>query len=225
MSDAGTDLLPPLGSPAEVAADLGLRARPVEVPEWARDSSLPEPAAYLREAFERLIVAAEGESADREGLAETPMRAAQAWRELTAGYRGKLDLKTFDAEGFDQIVTMRGLPFYSLCEHHLLPFHGTADFAYIPGRRILGLSKFARLLEHFSRRLQVQERLTWQMADALVEALSPKGVMVVVRAEHFCMSMRGVQKPGHSTLTSVVRGLMKDDQKARDEALSLMGMR
>lgn len=195
-----------------------------EIPPWAIDRSLPQPAGFLTEAFERMLLEAEGGDAHREGLRETPERAAAAFHELTAGYDGTLDLKAFEAEG-DQLVTMNDLPFYSLCEHHMLPFHGTASFAYIPGGKIVGLSKFARLLEHYSRRLQVQERLTHQMAEHFMDALAPKGLMIVVKAEHFCMSMRGVQKPGHSTRTSVVRGLMKDDARARDEALSMMGLR
>jgi GTP cyclohydrolase IA len=203
-------------SPRETARRRAL----VQVP---RDRRQPVPTEYLKEAFERLLVHAEGDGAEREGLAETPARAATAWGELTAGYWGELDLKTFEAEG-DQMMTIGGVPFFSLCEHHLLPFYGTAYFAYLPGDRILGLSKFVRLLEHYSRRLQVQERLTTQLADELVAAVEPVGVMVVVRAEHFCMSMRGVQKPGHSTTSSAVRGVMKDDRGARDEAMTLLGL-
>jgi GTP cyclohydrolase I len=195
----------------------------IKVPEWARNGRVGQPACLLEDAFTSLILAAEGADANREGLAETPERAARAWRELTAGYRAELDLKTFSAEGYDEIVVVRDLPFYSMCEHHCLPFWGKADFAYLPDERILGLSKFARLLEHYSRRLQVQERMTTQIAEHLVEALRPQGVGVVVRAEHLCMAMRGVQRPGHTTVTSVMRGAFRDQPETRSEALALMG--
>lgn len=211
------------------------------LPAWTQDTRRPVPADALTDAFMQLLVHAERANACREGLRDTPARAARAWLELTAGYGPMPDLTTFPADGHDQIIIVRGLPFYSLCEHHLLPFFGTADFAYVPGDLILGLSKFARLLEHYSRRLQIQERLTTQLADGLIEALlgiglpkiwhegdppsgpmPPQGVFVIVRAEHMCMSMRGVQKPGHTTVTSVVRGVFKDDIAARGEALSLL---
>lgn len=195
------------------------RAPSVPAPDWSHG----EPAGYVKEAFERLLFAAEREEVGRDGLRETPARAAAAWKDLTSGYASDLHLKTFDAEGFDEMVAVSGLPFYSLCEHHCLPFFGTADFVYLPKERILGLSKFGRLLEHYSRRLQVQEKLTMQMADRLAKDLEPRGVMVVVRASHLCMEMRGICKQGAETCTSVVRGLMKEDAKARDEAFRLIG--
>lgn len=158
------------------------------------------------------------------GLAETPARAARAWEELTAGYLMPEDLRTFPAEGYDEIVAVAGIPFYSLCEHHLLPFHGLAHVAYLPSERILGLSKFARLVNRYSRRLQLQERLTAQIAEALDVALTPHGVGVVVQAEHLCMAMRGVQTPGTRTTTSVMLGRFRESDSARAEVLGLLGV-
>lgn len=159
-----------------------------------------------------------------DGIMETPIRAARAWGELTSGYgQDHAELfKTFDADGYDELVMLTDAPFYSLCEHHLLPFHGVAHIGYIAQGRIVGLSKLARLLDVFARRLQVQERLTTQIADAIEEHLHPAGVIVIVQAEHLCMAMRGVQKSGVKTTTSVVRGAMKDKPEARAEAMSLI---
>jgi GTP cyclohydrolase I len=158
-----------------------------------------------------------------EHLDDTPARAARAWDELTAGYYAEPELTTFPAEGYDEVVAVSSIPFYSLCEHHLLPFHGTAAIAYLPGERILGLSKFARLVDLYARRLQLQERLTAQIADHLVDLLDPRGVVVLLRGEHLCMTMRGVQKPGAYTTTSVVRGRFRESAPARAEALGLLG--
>lgn len=155
---------------------------------------------------------------------ETARRAALAWAELTSGYLAEPDLTTFDANGYDEIVAVGAIPFYSLCEHHLLPFHGTAHVAYLPGARILGLSKFVRVVELYARRLQVQERLTAQVAEHLVRVLDPRGVVVVLRAEHLCMAMRGVNTPGALTTTSVVRGRFRESDAARAEALALLGV-
>lgn len=176
-----------------------------------------------RSCYRQLLAAVDGEDAQREGLVETPARAANALEELTAGYRVDVPgiLKTFDSEGYDEMVVQTGIPFYSLCEHHLLPFFGTAHIAYIPDGKIVGLSKLARVVEAFARRLQVQERLTDQVAGAL-EALEPRGIMVLVEAEHLCMAMRGVQRPGAITRTSAVRGAMKTKPEARAEALALL---
>jgi GTP cyclohydrolase I len=151
----------------------------------------------------------------------TPARAARAWSELTAGYAAEPDLTSFDAEGYDEIVAVAGIPFYSLCEHHLLPFHGTAHIAYLPDGRILGLSKFARLVDVYARRLQVQERLTSQIADRLDAELAPQGVAVVLEAEHLCMTMRGVRAAGSVTRTSVMRGVFRSKPEARAEAFDL----
>lgn len=155
----------------------------------------------------------------------TARRAARAWDELTAGYFANPILTTFDADGYDEIVAVADIPFYSLCEHHLLPFHGHAHIGYLPNGRILGLSKFARLVDMYARRLQTQERLTSEIADRLDAELGPHGVAVVMEAEHLCMGMRGVQKPGAITRTSVMRGVFRDKPEARAEVLDLLGCR
>lgn len=175
-------------------------------------------------AYHYVLHAVEGENPDREGLRDTPRRAADALAELTSGYHVDIAnlFTTFEADGYDEMVVQTGIRFYSLCEHHLLPFHGTASIAYIPRGKIVGLSKLARLVDAYARRLQVQERLTHQVAKALEKYLEPKGVMVVVQAEHLCMAMRGVEKPNSLTLTSAVRGAMKDKPEARAEALGLL---
>lgn len=187
-------------------------------------SDIPE---YVREAFERLLIWAEGEHAGRPDLAETPGRAAQAWSERTAGYR--MDpaehFKTFDGCGYDEMVVVKDIPLYSTCEHHLEDITGIAHVAYIADGKIVGLSKLARLVDVFALRLQTQERLGMEIADAIVEHLPNKGVAVVIEARHMCMERRGVRKPGCVTVTSVLRGAMKDDPRARGEALALMGVR
>ena len=189
---------------------------------WAENGRPPQLADVAERAFRSLLQLAEPDDAERPGLLDTPARAARAWAELTAGYRETVDLTTFDADGYDEIVAVSRMPFYSLCEHHLLPFHGYAHIAYLPGSRILGLSKFARLVDLYARRLQLQERLTSQIAERLVDALDPRGVVVVIEAEHLCMTMRGVQKPGSYTRTSVVRGVFREKAEARAEALELL---
>jgi GTP cyclohydrolase IA len=187
-----------------------------------RPGRVSQPAVTVEAAYGALILAAEGTQADRAGLSDTPKRAARAWAEMMAGYGSELDLRTFDAEGCDQIVAIKDVPFFSTCEHHGLSFFGTVDFAYIPNSLILGLSKFARLAEHFGRRLQVQERLTHQMANALEDALAPQGAMVVVRAQHLCMMVRGVQKLGAQTITSAVTGAFLDNPQTRAEGMELL---
>ena len=173
----------------------------------------------------RELLLAVGEDPDREGLQETPARVARAYREIFAGLT--MDARdvlttTFDL-GHEEMVIVRDIEVYSTCEHHLVPFHGVAHVGYIPGAdgRITGLSKLARLVDVYARRPQVQERLTSQIADALVEVLDPRGVLVVVECEHLCMSMRGVRKPGSRTVTSAVRGQMRDPA-TRAEAMSLV---
>lgn len=177
------------------------------------------------ESHVRAILGLLGEDPRREGLRQTPLRVAKAYDELLSGYdRDVGDLFTcFESEGYDELVLVRDVPFVSLCEHHILPFYGRAHVGYIPSDRIAGLSKLARLVDVFARRLQVQERLTVQVADALVEHLRPLGAICVVEAEHSCMAMRGVKKTGSVTVTSAVRGVFKEDAKAREEALSLIG--
>lgn len=173
----------------------------------------------------REILHAIGEDPDRDGLVETPKRVAKAYAEFFAGiHQNPADhlSTTFDIE-HDELVLVKDIPFYSTCEHHLVPFHGTAHVGYIPGPegKVTGLSKLARLVEVFARRPQVQERLTTQIVDALMEHLSPRGAIVVVECEHMCMSMRGVRKPGAKTVTSAVRGQLREPA-TRAEAMSLI---
>jgi GTP cyclohydrolase IA len=172
------------------------------------------------------LLSAIGEDPDREGLRRTPARVAAMYEELFAGLDDEPArhlTATFAAE-HDEMVMVRDIPFASLCEHHLVPFMGRAHVAYIPAEdgRITGLSKLARLVDGYARRLQVQERMTTQIADALEEALRPRGVLVVVEAEHLCMSMRGVKKPGTLTVTSAVRGLFRTDPATRGEAMQFV---
>lgn len=169
-----------------------------------------------------------GEDTAREGLRETPARVARAMRDLTRGYNDDPSVwwKVFDAEGADQMVCQWAIPLYSLCEHHMLPFAGYAHIGYIPKDQIVGLSKFKRVVDLFARRLQVQERLTRQIAEFLDSHLEPRGVIVVVEAEHFCMTMRGVQTPGTTTTTSAVTGdFLNPDEGSREEFLRLMATR
>jgi GTP cyclohydrolase I len=166
-----------------------------------------------------------GEDATREGLQETPHRVAKAWRHWCSGYgkdAGSL-LKVFEdgAEKYDQMVIVKDIPIYSHCEHHLAPIFGTVSIAYIPNGKIVGLSKLSRLADMFARRLQVQERLTDQIADALVEHLQPLGVGVLVRARHLCMESRGICQQGHHTITTALRGVIKDEAQTRSEFLRL----
>jgi GTP cyclohydrolase I len=178
------------------------------------------------EAAVRELLIAIGEDPERDGLRETPARVARAYRELFAGlYTDPKDVlrKSFD-ECHEELVLVKDIPLYSTCEHHLVPFHGKAHVGYIPNEngRVTGLSKLARLVDLYARRPQVQERLTSQVADAMVSALQPRGVIVVIEAEHLCMSMRGVRKPGSRTTTSAVRGMFKDSATSRAEALDLI---
>nr|WP_267869785.1 GTP cyclohydrolase I FolE [Deinococcus radiophilus] len=164
-----------------------------------------------------------GEDPDREGLQRTPHRVAKAWGFLTAGYGQTLEdaagSAVFAAEGSEMVI-VKDIEFYSMCEHHMLPFYGRAHVAYIPGDKILGLSKFARIVDLYSRRLQVQERITTQVADAIEELLEPKGVAVLMEGIHLCMAMRGVQKQNSSTTTSAMRGLFRNDPRTRAEFMS-----
>jgi len=178
------------------------------------------------EAVRRLL-AYIGEDPDREGLQETPKRFLKAWQEYTAGYQQKPEdiLKVFEdgAQSVDEMVIVRDIPVYSLCEHHLAPFFGKAYVGYVPDRRILGLSKISRVVEVFARRLQVQERLTNQIADALDTHLQPLGVAVVIECRHMCMESRGVRHTGTATVTSALRGSIKNNPDTRREFLSLIG--
>ncbi len=173
-----------------------------------------------------LLLEGIGEDASREGLAETPSRIARMYEEIFAGigktpeeYLGK----TFSAEGSGMVVE-KDIVFYSTCEHHLLPFYGKAHIAYLPDGKVVGLSKLARAVEVYARRPQLQERLTVQIADALMEYLQPKGVIVMVEAEHMCMTMRGVKKPGTQTMTLVSRGVFAEEKSLQEEFFRMMGL-
>lgn len=173
----------------------------------------------------REIIEALGEDPLREGLMQTPERVARFYAEVFEGIHtepGEVIDAFFGEEHYEEIVMVREIPFYSMCEHHLVPFHGQAHVAYMPKGRVTGLSKLARLVEGFARRPQMQERLTAQVADCLQERLDPLGVLVVIEAEHLCMSMRGVKKAGAKTVTSAVRGLMQTNPSTRSEAMSLL---
>ena len=176
--------------------------------------------AAAAKAVEALLVAL-GEDPDSDHLRRTPDRVARAFGELLTPT--EVDPTTFpNDEGYDELVLVRDIPFHSLCEHHLLPFVGRAHVAYLPKDRILGLSKLARVVEHYSRALQVQERMTQQIAGWLQEQLAPRGVGVVLEAEHMCMRLRGVRVPGTMTVTSALRGTMRDDARTRGEFLDLV---
>lgn len=214
MTDATTPAEPPASTISPTRDTGGRAVAPFDEERAAR-------------AVRELLIAV-GEDPDREGLRETPARVARAYREIFAGLT--MDARdvlttTFDL-GHEEMVLVKDIEVYSTCEHHLVPFHGVAHVGYIPGAdgRITGLSKLARLVDVYARRPQVQERLTSQVADALVAELDPKGVLVVVECEHLCMSMRGVRKPGSRTVTSAVRGQMRD-VATRAEAMSLVAGR
>lgn len=172
----------------------------------------------------REILEAIGEDPDREGLRDTPSRVARMYAELFEGLR--VDPKDFLRVGFEtgheEMVILKDVPFYSICEHHFMPFHGVAAVGYIPDGRIVGLSKLARAVEAYARRPQIQEQLTGQIADALMEVLQPDGVAVVIEAEHLCMTQRGVKKPGSRMVTSATRGLFRKNEVTRAEFLSLV---
>jgi len=180
------------------------------------------------EAGVRLILEGIGEDLGRDGLRDTPARVARMYSEITSGLLEDPTrvLEAVFEEGHDEMVMIRDIPMASICEHHLIPFVGKAHVAYIPNEqgRITGLSKLARLVDGLARRPQVQERLTAQVADAMVERLEPRGALVVIEAEHLCMSMRGVRKPGAVTVTSAVRGMFRDSMSTRLEAMNLLGV-
>src|SRR5215213_9553026 len=188
-------------------------------PETYGQVDLPRIEKAVRE-----ILLAVGEDPDREGLLKTPNRVARAYGELMAGLRTdpKAHLKTVFRERYDEVVLLRDIQFHSLCEHHLLPFTGRAHVAYLPDGKVVGLSKLARLVEGYARRPQVQERLTTQIADALMEELNPMGAACVIEAVHTCMTMRGAKKHGSTMVTSALRGIFKENPSSRSEILSLM---
>ncbi|HZW82078.1 MAG TPA: GTP cyclohydrolase I FolE [Candidatus Deferrimicrobium sp.] len=176
----------------------------------------------------RMILEGIGEDPDREGLQDTPARVARMYAEIFCGlYQDpKQHLKVQFAEDHEEMVLVKDIPVYSMCEHHLVPFYGKAHVAYIPkGGKVTGLSKLARVVEGYAKRPQLQERLTSQIADSIMEMMNPRGVLVVIEAEHMCMTMRGVKKAGSMTLTSAVRGIFKSSQATRAEAFSLIHSR
>jgi GTP cyclohydrolase I len=178
----------------------------------------------MKEQYRRILEEI-GEDPDREGLVKTPLRAAESMKFLTRGYHQNIEEVLNGAifeEPYDDMVIVRDIEFYSLCEHHLLPFFGRAHVAYLPNGRIIGVSKIARVVEMFSRRLQVQERLTHQIAHALHEALQSRGVGVVMEAQHLCMMVRGVEKQNSKLVTSSVLGLFRSDARTREEFMSLL---
>ena len=182
--------------------------------------------AAIRKAV-REIIRAVGEDPTREGLRETPRRVANMYAEVFSGLRqDPADvLRVGFEEGHQELVLVKDIPFYSMCEHHFLPFHGLAHVGYIPNGRVVGLSKLARAVEILARRPQLQERLTSQLADAIMTTLEPAGVAVVIKAEHLCMTMRGVRKPGSMTVTSAMRGVFQRNPATRAEFMSLIGER
>jgi GTP cyclohydrolase IA len=204
---------------------------------WPNDDLMPEqnetclPAAMDYPRIERAvreILEAIGEDPEREGLKDTPARVARMYGEIFAGLHVDVQdlIRVFHEKDHDEMILVGDIPFYSMCEHHLLPFVGKAHVVYIPQNgRILGLSKIARIVDVMSRKPQLQERLTSQIADTLVKAVNPLGVAVVVEAEHLCMTMRGIRKPGAITVTSSLRGLCKKDARSRAEAMALISRR
>ena len=205
---------------------MSARQAPLAAPDASERHlhALPGRAAVdldAAEAAARALLTALGADLEAEGLRETPRRIAHAYVELLTPT--PFNATTFpNDEGYDELVVVRDIPFQSLCMHHMLPFHGIAHVAYLPGDRIIGLSKLGRVVDLFARDLQVQERLTTQVADWLAAELSPRGVGVIIEAEHLCMSLRGAQKAGSRTVTSALRGSIKDDPRTRQEFLSLV---
>ena len=198
--------------------------------DYANDNSIPEESRQNMdlpkiEHAVREILEAIGEDPDREGLQETPQRVARMYAEVFAGLHRDIskDIKTFHGEGNDEMILIGDIPFYSMCEHHLLPFHGKAHVVYIPkDGKIFGLSKVARIVDTLSRKPQLQEKLTSEIADAIEHAVDARSVCVVLEAEHLCMTMRGIRKPGSKTVTSAMRGGCRTDLRTRNEALALI---
>src|SRR5918997_5398802 len=192
----------------------------------AADKLVDRPTREEAEAAVRTLIRWAGDDPEREGLHDTPKRVVKAYKELYSGYKedpAEVLNKIFaEVEGYDDIVLVRDIPFYSHCEHHMVPFFGMAHIAYYPTKGVVGLSKLARLVEVFARRLQTQETMTAQIAEALDEALRPRGVAVMLEAEHMCMSLRGVQKAGSSTITSQFTGLFKDEPAEQVRFLTLL---
>ncbi len=204
---------------------LTLALRHSTINDWDTDKEEEGAASQLSQLVTELITEL-GEDVTREGLVKTPIRVENSLRFLTSGYgvavEDVVNNALFAAEGSEMVV-LKDIEFYSMCEHHLLPFYGTASIGYLPDRKILGLSKFARVIDVFARRMQVQERLTSQIADALMSVLQPRGLAVVTEASHLCMMMRGVEKQGATTRTTAMRGSFLADARTRQEFLEAIG--
>jgi GTP cyclohydrolase I len=187
------------------------------------DKHKPIDSERIKKAVREILLAV-GEDVDREGLKDTPDRVARMYAELLGGMREEPEkhLRSVFTETYEEIVLLRDIPFYSICEHHMMPFIGVAHVAYLPSGKVLGVSKLARIVDSFARRLQTQERLTYQIADFLKTNLKSQGVAVVLEASHSCMTIRGIKKPGSTMVTSALRGIFKRDPKSRSEIMSLM---